>query len=174
VRPRGALVAVVALSQVKWRDRPQDNFTSYLKRTVNGTSRLQGLVCKHPDRQVPSLTQARSLPFPPALFPIVERLYIMNNGSFRPGSQDDDDSSEWLEQLLRPFIAVKSRMTALRSIYSCFSLGDRELIDRFDQFFTFLGIIYLAPAIFLTLVVLLPRNSPSISLTSPYSRLVYN
>ena len=86
-----------------------------LPQTLNGALKLE-VLCRQPDWQLSSLAQLCSSSLSHTLTPMVEHLYIQSEIP-RRRSQDDIDSSQWLE-LLHLFSAVKglytSREIALR------------------------------------------------------------
>jgi hypothetical protein len=66
-----------------------------------------GVLCKHPDLQLFSVTQFCTLSFPQAFIPTVEHLYIVESKYLpKPRWETDIQKSEWLS-LLRPFTNVK-------------------------------------------------------------------
>ena len=76
--------------------------TSYRKLEIQ-------ILGNHPDWQLSSLAQVFSSSFPQSFISAVERLYLLDYGSFSPSRawKDDIESGQWSE-VLHPFTAVKS------------------------------------------------------------------
>jgi hypothetical protein len=65
-----------------------------------------GVSCRQSEWQLSSLAQVCSVSFPRALIPVVEHLFIFEDGFPRLRWQDDIENSQWLE-LFHSFTAVK-------------------------------------------------------------------
>jgi hypothetical protein len=111
--------------------------TVTLPQTFDGELKL-GISCRQSDWQLSSVAQVCNSPFPQALIPTVEYLYIQSK-SWQLHWQDDIEKDQWVE-LFHPFAAVKDLYISLEFMPSIAPalqelVGEREVLPALQTLF---------------------------------------